>query len=136
MINITLQNNGPVQPVTYKNMYELKVEYMHGDADGTTYHTQRYSEDEDDEMLIDILGLLHSFQADSLEEALEDMPEIFESQGIEDAHDRVSDFRDTFYEGDITCEGRTAAIVGLDLWWYDNSGTKHDMKVLVNGKQI
>lgn len=135
MINITLHSTGPVEIPTYKNMYELVVEYMHGDADGETFHTARYHED-DDEMLVDILGLIHASKADSLDEAMNDLPEIFESQGIEDAHDRADSFHDSFYEGDITCEGQSAAIAGIDLFYWDNKGVKHGMAIKVNGFEI
>jgi len=139
MIQITLHNTGPVQEPAYKKMYELVVEFMHGDADGTTYHTVFYEDDGDEEyneMLVDILGLIHASKADSLDDAMEDLPEIFESQGIEDAHARADSFRDSFYEGDITCEGRSAAIADIEMFYWDDKGVKHGVAIKVNGFEI
>ena len=124
---------------TYQNTYELDIEFMHGDADGETHQTVRYDESEIDE-LKQTLGAF-AYLGRKLDGDMEDCDELvayFKSLGMneDDAEDAKDSFRDNFYEGDITCEGRPAAIASVTVTYYDDEGVHRNVDVRVNGSQL
>jgi hypothetical protein len=126
MKNVELKVGKQVSLPSYENMYELNVTYMHGDADGDTERTIHYGMDEEERLKQDLLII------DGLEdgEYLEDQAaEILAANGIEDPDNQIAEgFSDEFYEGDITCEGNGAPISGIELFFYDAKGVKHEVE--------
>lgn len=137
MITIDLQRGNRVAPEEHKNSYQLTVNYMHGDADGDTSHTSFYTPDQVDELKIDILGVITAANSgDNLDDCRDVIAAIFESQGIEDAHDRADEWSDNFWEGDITNEGTGACCTGYDLFYWDADGIQFEVNTFVNGKKL
>lgn len=122
---------------THKETYVLTVEYMHGDADGTTYETRIYPLADEERLKQDLLGIITFTNSQAeFDEAAEEIAPIFEAQGIEDAFGEAEAWADNFREGDITCDGNSATLVGYELAYFDDAGKEYAVDLTVNGKLV
>lgn len=124
----------PVKRKEKKNLYEVKLECMSGDADA--YHTNGSSFSDKQQMIdyvtiaLAISEAMSSGYARDIEEVVDELekvlsPELFES--VEDG-DEISDM----CGGDVTCDGQyLAAITGVEVFWYDENGTKFNCEIIV-----
>lgn len=127
----------PVPQSSHTNVYELKVEFMHGDADGETFRELMYDDTPEElEKLKLFLGLFAWIKSgDRVDEDQEEVAkEFFLSVGVEEelADELAKEYSDSFYEGDITCEGRCAPVVDYDLYYWDQLGVQRTVKVDIN----
>jgi hypothetical protein len=115
------------QPVPIKNkpklMYELVVQSMHGDAD--LYTTQTSMCESEDELVSMLRVLAASFTAgdgnDEITEAI--MAVDFEYGDVCDFYRDIVGYDKTYDSGDY------ATLEKVEVFWYDESGVKHDCKI-------
>lgn len=126
----------PVPQKNFINLYELKVEFMHGDADGATFRDFTYDDTPAEvEKLKLLIGLINSLEDNRLDDDQFDVAkEFFLSIDVEEelADEIAREYSGNFYEGDITCEGRAAPIVDFDLYYWDQFGVQRRVTVDVN----
>ena len=128
-----------------KDIYRVKVEFMHGDADGTTYKTFDFpsefpnlSVEEWDPTLNELLTYLTAFF--SLEHNAgcdftsggKFKKKVLNDAGLDDdAIDRVEEAG--MWEHDITCEDRMARPEAVTISYFNGLGVEHKVKVLEKG---
>jgi len=124
-------SKSPVLGPSYNNMYELVSNYMHGDGDGETVNTIFFEGNQEgiDRLKLFLAAYEHICQDDDFEYLDDKATEFFKSIGIaeDEAEDLGAEFRDDFYEGDITCDGNAAAFVGIDLFYWNEFGVKFEV---------
>lgn len=99
----------PIQP-KYRNKYVIRVEFMHGDADATTYEDYVCKHQDD---FIRVMS------------AFDDSPQDPGSGGDEDEYDSwcAEMFGEDFVPGDCTCDFQVrAALRGCEGFFYDEEG--------------
>lgn len=122
-----------VQRVTFKNTFELNIEYMYGDADGDTNRIVYY---EDVDELKQDLAVFARIGDDDIDDV--DLEEIFTQLGVEDAAAAQEAFIDAFYEEDITrlYDERWASFAGLSLYYWDENSVKYEVSISVDGQTL
>lgn len=134
-MNVELLIAATPEPVN-KNVFELEVDYMHGDADATTTKTFFYFKDKDEHRLKrDLIGL-KAYPWDRDEDVIELVAEALAAAGVDNADDLASSFDDRFYESDSTCEGERAPVEGISLYFYDEVGQKFPVNVNIAGEKF
>lgn len=123
----------PVAP--HKNVYELVVDYMHGDADATTTQTHIYKKADEKRLKIDLIGL-QAYPEERDDDAVEVVTDALEVAGIENAEEEAERISGNFYEGDSTCEGERCPIEGLELFFYDEHGQKFKVRAKIDGDEF
>jgi hypothetical protein len=123
-----------------KNIYRVVVEFMHGDADGTTYATFDFPADRPnsgveewepglDELLtyLNAFFSLHHNAGIDFTEGGKFKKEVLNKAGLEDdAINRVDEAG--MWESDITCEGRQAFPEAVTITYFNDFGVEHSVK--------
>ena len=123
-----------------KNIYRVVVEFMHGDADGTTYVTFDFPADrpnsgveEWEPGLNELLTYLHAFfslhhnAGCDFRMRSKFRKDVLNKAGLDDmAIDRVEEAG--MWEGDITCEGYMAAPEAVTITYFNDFGVEHSVK--------
>ena len=132
-----------ITPVVHYDTYELQVEYMHGDDDGTTYKTLHVAGQDVKDLELAVVGVLAFRTASENGGWINwsddvDLIPLFEAQGLDsgEASEEQDSFKDNFYEGDITNEGEAAAIVDFKIFYHDHEGRKYQVSTWVNGREL
>ncbi len=122
------------QSKTPKSTYQVDIEFMHGDADGTTYRTLKFKE-KDLERLKQYVVLNDCMTKRDNELDEDKAAEKLIAMGFSEkaALEVIESFRDDTMEGDITCDGmRNAAVVAFDVTYWDEDGIQHHVDCKVN----
>jgi hypothetical protein len=132
-INVTLKTKKkPLTPEIHRNKYELVSNYMHGDADGDTSKTMYFDLDEESVKRLKLFLAIYD-SLDSGEYMEENATEFLVALGMdeEEAEELASDFSDNFHEGDMTCDGNSAGLAGLELYIWHEDGLKFEVDYTV-----
>lgn len=128
-----------------KDIYRVKVEFMHGDADGTTYATFDFPSEfpnlkvdnwdiSMDELLTYLSAFfsLHHNAAITFTEGGDFKKEVLNKAGLDD--NTIGNIDESgMWEGDITCEGRQAFPEAVTITYFNGLGVEHKVKVLEKG---
>lgn len=135
-MSIEIQVGKPSPVEAHRNTFELIVEYMHGDADGTTYQTFYYPHPAlTGQLESDMIGVVAALGEDR-DEVVEAIRTAYQEAGVDNAELEAERIGDQLYEGDITCDGERATLVDSELFFYNEDGVKHDVTVLVDGTPV
>jgi hypothetical protein len=133
---ITLKIGEPIKSKTPKDIFELKVEYMSGDADAYDTHTFIFKglDDKGDSFkLSEALTILIAYDKATKEKwnavcgiTATELSSVLaiDEEIIDSANDAY------FFPGDVTCDHQYMAMIdSYELFYWDVNGIKHDVIV-------
>lgn len=127
---ITFKIGKKVSKELLKNVYQLRVHYMHGDADAYTDEDRVYKQ-HDPEMNTDI-ALLTRIQ-ERYNGGDDDVHKLAKEEGekLGLTKAQIDTFTDTFVVWDSTSSySHYAAIDGVTLTWFDDNGEEYEVEVV------
>lgn len=134
----TVEIGETVEPrLSPTNTYVLNLKYMHGDAD---HYTDRAVEVKDFSQLVEVVtfwikwdALDWNYRCDLLD-SYDDIKHEIQEFGISNP----AYFIDNFFEYDVICHecGRFAHFNDLEIFWYNDQGIKHYVRVRDDNNQI
>lgn len=156
-MKIDLSIGSPVTVPTFKNQFELEVNYMHGDANAFNQQTEYFLQGDETKLKFALQGLafmrlkmkgLVTYPTRNQEEEL--IAKFFDSLGFmiplneygdyesEVNHPEVKEFLDTWMQIDTTDESYeyNAIIDEINLFYYSNEGVKHKVFITADGKLL
>ncbi len=129
--SVTLKITDPKPDSNPRNTYQLRIEYMHGDADAYTDKTRNFSGNGDQDSLKIALLFLNaaaSYDFDDRAGSEEQATYLAEVTGL--SFEQAEEFLDNFTEGDCTCDFQyQAAFDGYEVVYFDERGVEHDVEV-------
>lgn len=125
----------------YTDMIEIVAHYMHGDMNGYSTETVFYPDSHTADIQYDLEGLAFIKRSGkgTHEESAELIRAFYESNdnfGMEE--ECIDAFVDLFNVQDSTDDAYEggAALVRIEVFWYNDAGQKRQMKVVVDGADL
>lgn len=138
-MNITFNIGSVINKEQPREVFTLKVKYMHGDADIYTdevFTFEKNGNGTQQERLAQAVAVLRTMMSDIYCDLSWSKQEAYLIDKLPDVKN-VSRWHESFRQGDRTCDSsRDAAIDGFKIHYFDVAGQECSVDVMVDGKKL